>query len=224
MRLGVSATSMFWAAGAVCLLVLGGVLFNELTLPAATEQPPLPAVLEQLDQRLRAGEVVQVKNAVGEYLEQQPHVAAAHLLHGKALLAVGDFALSIDALRTAAALDPALEEAYVLLAQVNVQIGWADQALDALRDVLNVNNANMEALLLRADINARRQRGDLALEDIQFALSLEPNNMEALFARAQLYSLYNRRDLAIQDYQRVVVGDNFTLATNARERLRQLGQ
>ncbi len=222
MKIKFTATDIYWLVGAFCLVVLAGVLVNELTLPGATTQPPLSDELRKFDQDFLAGKVIEVKDEVEQYLEEHPRVAEAHFLHGKILAAIGDFALAVDALRNAIALDPKQESYYLLLTQVYARIGWTEEALATLTKLLNNNVSSISGLLLRAELYVRTQRIDLAFDDVKFALRLEPDNLDAVFTRAQLYKLNNEIDLARQDFQRVINEANAVLAEDARKILAQL--
>jgi tetratricopeptide (TPR) repeat protein len=108
-------------------------------------------------------------------------------LRGKIYLAQRDFTHAEPDLSKAIELDPNLEPAYLLLAQLYLASNKQDEAIAKLSGFVEKNN-DLRALMLLALIHTGSKHFDAARDAYEKVLALNPNNALALNNLAAIYS------------------------------------
>jgi tetratricopeptide (TPR) repeat protein len=124
---------------------------------------------------------------VQRVIDKDPKLAQPWAIRGKIYLVQRDFAHAEPDLLKAIELDPNLEPAYQLLAQLYVASDRQEEAIAKLNDYVDKNKA-VPALMQLAMINQQAKHFDAARDAYEKVLTVAPNSPLALNNLAVLYS------------------------------------
>jgi len=124
---------------------------------------------------------------VEKQIEKKPNLAQLWGLKGKILSAQGDFTHAEADLLKAVELDPKLEAAYLLLAQIYVASNRQEEAIAKLNAFVE-KNKTVPALMQLAQIQIQQNNFAAARDAYENLLSVAPNFPLALNNLAELYS------------------------------------
>jgi len=147
----------------------------------------LPAVERLVDLDLVAKQYTPAMDRVQKLIDKDPKLAQPWAIRGKIYLVQRDFAHAEPDLLKATELDPNLEPAYQLLAQLYVSSNRQEEAIAKLNAYVEKNKA-VPALMQLAMINELMKHFDAARDAYETVLTVAPNSPLALNNLAVLYS------------------------------------
>jgi tetratricopeptide (TPR) repeat protein len=147
----------------------------------------LPAVERLVDLDLVAKQYAPAIDRVQKLIDKDPKLAQPWAVRGKIYLAQRDFAHAEPDLLKATELDPNLEPAYQLLAQLYASSNRQEEAIAKLNAFVERNKA-VPALMQLAMINQLAKHFDAARDAYEKVLTVAPNSPLALNNLAILYS------------------------------------
>lgn len=177
--------------------------FEQVRKLAPDDLPSLEQLIDlQLDQRSaeRALALLQPE------LDKNPKNARLWLLRARVYSIQQDKAGAESALEKAIELEPELQPAYLMLAELYMRTGEPKESLARLDDLLKKNPSNLTALTLKGMIQTQLGQNDDAQKSYEEALKVNPNFLLALNNLAYLLAEH-RKDF----------DGAFTQAAKARE-------
>jgi tetratricopeptide (TPR) repeat protein len=147
----------------------------------------LPAVERLVDLDFAAKQYAPAMDRVQKLIDKEPKLAQPWGIRGKIYLAQRDFAHAESDLLNAIELDPNLEPAYQLLAQLYVASNRQEEAIAKLTAFVETNKA-VPALMQLGMINELAKHFDAARDAYEKLLTVAPNFPLALNNLAVLYS------------------------------------
>jgi tetratricopeptide (TPR) repeat protein len=147
----------------------------------------LPAVERLVDLDLVAKQYTPAMDRVQKLIDKDPKLAQAWAIRGKIYQTQRDFAHAEPDLLKAIELDPNLEPAYQLLAQLYVSSNRQEEAIAKLNAYVEKNKA-VPALMQLAMINEQMKHFDAARDAYEKLLTVASNSPIALNNLAILYS------------------------------------
>jgi tetratricopeptide (TPR) repeat protein len=175
------------------------------TLHQLLSQNPsyFPAYDEVYNIYLGAGDQEHATATLHSALQAAPRTTSDYLWRGRFLQRLGDNAGAIESARAAAS-DPQLWEAHLLLAQLLNGSGQAPEALNEFRQVLAVQPNNPDALLGAAQLHVLAGQAEEAQKLYERLVSTWPANPEGHIAFSQLLTARGQFDRAVAEAQRAV--------------------
>src|SRR5262245_15271627 len=150
-------------------------------------QGHLPAIERLVDLDIAAKQYAPAMDRVQKLTDKDPKRAQPWALRGKIYLAQQDFTHAEPDLLKAIELDPKLEPAYLLLAQLYVASNRAEEAIARLTAFVE-KNKTVPALMQLAVINEQLKNFATARDAYETLLTVAPNSALALNNLAVLYS------------------------------------
>lgn len=175
------------------------------TLRQLLSQDPahLPAYEEIYRINMESGDHEAATSTLRSALQVAPRTTADYLWRGRFLQRLGDTQGAIEAARAAAS-DPQLWEAHLLLAQLLNASGRAPEALREFQQALAVQPNNPDALLGAAQLHVLAGQAEEAHKLLERLVSIWPENADGHIAFSQLLSLRGQHDRALSEAQRAV--------------------
>ena len=147
----------------------------------------LPPIEKLVDLDIADKRYVAALARVEKQIEKNPNLGQLWGLKGKTLFAQRDFTHAEADLLKAAELDPKLEAAYLLLAQIYVASNRQEEAIAKLNASVE-KNKSVPALMQLAEIQLQQKNFAVARDTYENVLSVAPNLLLALNNLAVLYS------------------------------------
>jgi tetratricopeptide (TPR) repeat protein len=175
------------------------------TLQRLIAQDPayLPAYDEVYRIYMNAGDQDAATATLHSALQVTPRTATDYLWRARFLQRLGDSAGAVVAARAAAS-DPQLWEAHLLLAQLLSGMGQSPEALAEYQQALAVQPNNPDALLGAAQLHGLAGQVEEAQKLLERLVSIWPANTDGHLAFSQLLTLRGQLDRAVAEAQRAV--------------------
>jgi putative thioredoxin len=149
-----------------------------------------------------------------------PSANEERIKKARALLDAGDAKAAQDDLMTALALEPTLDSARVLLAEIAFRDNQLDEAEAILAKVAPVNQMNDDFSRVQARIEAAREAAHLpGAADLQSKIDADPHDFDARMQLAVLYATQNQFEPAFQLLLDIVQKDRAWNEEAARKKL-----
>lgn len=152
---------------------------------------------------MQAGDQEAATATLHSALQVLPQTTSDYLWRGRFLQRLGDTAGAIESARAAAS-DPQLWEAHLLLAQLLNSVGQAPEALSEFGQVLTVQPNNPDALLGAAQLHQLAGQAEDSQKLFERLVSIWPANTDGHIAFSQLLTARGQVDRALAEAQKAV--------------------
>lgn len=178
---------VFWRAGLVCWMAMGGQLVRGQDSVAKAD-----AQLVLGSQALRAGDVLQAVACYTEVTKLRPAFAEGFLNLGIAEQQSGDQTTALLAFRKARSLKPGLRGVNLLLGIAEFQTNQFEKAEADLRAEARVNPKDAKALMWLGVLEMENGRVEAAAKSLDDAAALAPTDADILFHQGRAHLLVSK--------------------------------
>ena len=144
-----------------------------------------------------------VFTALGMQQDLRSNMAKTSMYNATSLMQKGDYKRAVAVLKTATSYDPALTDAYSLMAQSYLKLNDNKSAKAAYQMVTRLDRTKDSAFIGMANIDMADKKYADAEKELKQAIQANPRNEVAPYTLGQLYLTTNRNQDAVGQFQKV---------------------